>query len=222
MGQVHEGMCGMHQSAHKMRWALRRVGVYWPNMLEDCFRYYKGCGLCQRFGTVQVAPTSMLHPIIKLWPFRGWDLDFIGEVHLSSMKGHHFVLVATDYFTKWVEVMPLRNMRHWELMSFMMEHIVYRFGIPQTLMIDQGVAFMSHQFKEFVVSLRIKLLNLSPYYAQANGQAEASNKTLIRLIKKKIEEKPRRWHEVLYPALWAYRISQHGATKLMTFELLYG
>jgi PHD/YefM family antitoxin component YafN of YafNO toxin-antitoxin module len=65
-------------------------------------------------------------------------------------------------------------------------------------------------------------LNSSPYYAQANGQAEASNKILIGLIKKKIEEKPRRWHEVLSEALWVYRVSKHGAIKVTPFELVYG
>jgi hypothetical protein len=65
-------------------------------------------------------------------------------------------------------------------------------------------------------------LNSSPYYAQANGQAESSNKTLIKLIKKKIEENPRRWHEVLSEALWAHHISKHSATKVTPFELVYG
>jgi hypothetical protein len=65
------------------------------------------------------------------------------------------------------------------------------------------------------------LLNSSPYYAQANGQAESNNKTLIKLIKKKIEENPRRW-QVLSEALWAHRISRHGATKVTPFELVYG
>jgi hypothetical protein len=81
---------------------------------------------------------------------------------------------------------------------------------------------MSRQFKDFAGSLRIKLLNSSPYYAQANGQDEASNKILIGLIKKKIEEKPRRWHEVLNQALWAYRVANHGAIKVTLFELVYG
>ena len=66
------------------------------------------------------------------------------------------------------------------------------------------------------------MLNSSPYYAQANGQAESSNKVLIKLIKKKIEKNPRRWHEVLSEALWAHRISRHGATKVTPFELVYG
>jgi len=81
---------------------------------------------------------------------------------------------------------------------------------------------MYHQLCEFAESFGIKLLNSSPYYAQANGQAESINKTLIRLIKKKIEEKPRRWHEVLSEALWPHRISQHGATQVTPFELVYG
>jgi transposase InsO family protein len=99
---------------------------------------------------------------------------------------------------------PLRNMTHKEVISFVLEHIVYRFGVPQTLTMDQGASFMAHQFQEFAASLKIKLLKSLPYYAQANGQAEASNKILIKLIKKKIEDYPKHWHEVLAEALWAH------------------
>jgi transposase InsO family protein len=131
-------------------------------------------------------------------------------------------LVATDYFTKWTEAVPLKNMTHMEVINFVQEHIIYRFEIPQTLTTDQGTSFMSHQFQEFAGSLKIKLLNSSPYYAQANGQAEASNKILIRLIKKKIEERPKRWHEVLSEALWAHRTAKHGAIKVTPNELVHG
>jgi hypothetical protein len=67
MGELHEGICGTHQSAHKMKWLLRRVGFYWPMMINDCFRYYKGCKACQKFGDIQLAPAAMLNPIIKPW-----------------------------------------------------------------------------------------------------------------------------------------------------------
>jgi hypothetical protein len=72
MGEVHEGICGMHQSALKMKWLLHRASFYWPTMMADCFRYYKGCEECQRFRNIQLVPAAMLHPIIKPWPFRGW------------------------------------------------------------------------------------------------------------------------------------------------------
>ena len=65
MGEVHEGIYGTHQSTPKMKWLLRRAGFYWPTMMADCFRYYKGCEECQRFGNVQLVPAAMLHPIIK-------------------------------------------------------------------------------------------------------------------------------------------------------------
>jgi transposase InsO family protein len=94
-------------------------------------------------------------------------------------------------------------MTHKEVIQFVTDHIIHQFGLLQTLTTDQGSSFMSHQFKEFAASLKIKLLNSSPYYAQANSQAESSNKILIRLIKKKIEESLRRWHKVLSEALWA-------------------
>jgi transposase InsO family protein len=81
---------------------------------------------------------------------------------------------------------------HREVIHFISEHIIHRFGIPQTLTMDQGSSFMSHQVREFAESLKIKLLSSSPYYAQANGQAESSNKTLIKQIKKKIEENHKR------------------------------
>ena len=68
--------------------------------------------------------------------------------------------------------------------------------------------------REFAELYKMKLLDSSPYYAQANGQAESSNKTLSKLIKKKIEENPRRCYEVLSEALWAHRISRHVATKV--------
>jgi transposase InsO family protein len=113
-------------------------------------------------------------------------------------------------------------MTHKEVIEFIIEHIIHRFGIPETLTTDQGTSFVSGQVIEFIESYKIKLLNSSPYYAQANGQAESSNKTLIKLIKKKIEANMRRWHEVLSEALWAHRVSRHGATKVTPFELIYG
>ena len=71
MGEVHEGICGMHQSAPKMKWLLRRAGFYWPTMMSDCFKYYKVCEEYQRFGDLQLVPTTLMHSIIKPWSFQG-------------------------------------------------------------------------------------------------------------------------------------------------------
>jgi hypothetical protein len=89
-------------------------------------------------------------------------------------------------------------------------------------MTDGGSVFISEEFRKFATDMGIKLIRSSPYYAQANGQAKASNQRLIKLIKRKIDEHPRRWHEVLSEALWAHRISCHGATKTLPYHLVYG
>jgi transposase InsO family protein len=113
-------------------------------------------------------------------------------------------------------------MTHQVVINFVQEHIIYRSGVHQTPTTDERPPFMSHQFREFAKSMKIKLLNSSPYYVHANGQAEASNKVLIKIIKKRIEDNPRKWHEKLSKALQAHRKSRHGATKVTTFGLVYG
>ena len=79
--------------------------------------------------------------------------------------------------------------------------------------------FTSEEFKDFVASMGIKVLNSSPYYAQANGQVEVSNQILI---KKKIKEEPRKWYLTLNQALWAYMMACHGSIKSSPYELVYG
>jgi len=108
------------------------------------------------------------------------------------------------------------------IIDFVKEHIVYRFGIPQTITTDQGTMFTSGEFDEFAIGMGINVLNSSPYYAQANGQAEACNKGIIKLIRRKIEENPRRWQILLNEALWSYRMACHGSTKLSPYQLVYG
>ena len=92
-------------------------------------------------------------------------MDFIGQINPPSSKGHRFVLVTTDYFIKWTEAVPLKNMTHKEVIEFITEHIIHRFGIPQTLTMDQGSSFISKEVRAFAEFYKIKLLNSSSYYA---------------------------------------------------------
>ena len=152
-------------------------------------------------------PAGELHSIIKPWPFRGWALDLIGQIHPPSSKGHKYILVAVDYFSKWVEEIPLKEVDQQDIIDFVQNNLVFRFGIPETLTTDQGTVFIGRRVSRYAESLGIKMLNSTPYYAQANGQVEAVNMTIIGLIKRHIGQKPRNWHETLLQILWAYRNS---------------
>ena len=113
----------------------------------------------------------------------------------------------------------MRSVASKDVINFVKEHIIHRFRIPQTITTDGGSVFISVEFRKFADYTGFKLIRSSPYYAQANGQAEASNQSLI---KSKIDEYPRRSHEVLSEALWAYRISCHGSIKTSPYHLVYG
>jgi transposase InsO family protein len=131
-----------------------------------------------------MVPASVMNPIIKPWPFRGWGMDMIGKINPPSSKGHHYILAITNYFTKWVEAIPMKSITSKDVINFIKEHVIHRFGIPQTILTDGGSVFISEEFRKFTADVGIKLIKSSPYYAQANEQAEASNQSLIKLIKR--------------------------------------
>ncbi|GKV52447.1 hypothetical protein SLEP1_g59024 [Rubroshorea leprosula] len=222
LSDVHDGICGAHQAGIKMRWLIRRHGFFWPSVLKDCIAYAKGCKSCQIHGPLQRVPASELNSIVKPWPFRDWAIDLIGKVYPPSSKGHSFIIVATDYFTKWVEAKPMKKVDQSDVIKFIKADIIHRFGLPETITTDQGTVFVSHQVEVFAKEMGFRLLNSTPHYAQANGQAEASNKVVINLLEKMVDDNPRRWHELLSETLWAYRTSQRSSTKMIPFALTYG
>ncbi|WJX61278.1 hypothetical protein P8452_46387 [Trifolium repens] len=222
ISDVHSGACGSHQAGHKMKWLLFRQGVYWPTILKDCIEFAKGCQECQRHSGIQHVPASELHSIVKPWPFRGWALDLIGEIKPSSSKNQRYILVGIDYFTKWIEAIPLPNVDQEAVISFIQSHIIYRFGIPESITTDQGSVFTGRKMVEFAQQTGFKLLTSTPYYAQANGQVEAANKIIIGLIKKHIAQKPRNWNKTLDQVLWACRNSPKESTNTTPFRLTYG
>jgi hypothetical protein len=120
-----------------------------------------------------MVPASMMNPIIKPWPFRGWGMDMISKIKSPSSKGHQFILAITDYFTKWVEAVPMKSVTSKDVIQFVKEHVIHRFGIPQTIKTDGGLVFISEEFKKFTADMGIKLIRSSPYYAQANGQSRS-------------------------------------------------
>ena len=146
----------------------------------------------------------------------------IGLINPLSSKDHKIILVGIDYFTKWVEVIPLKEVIHDKIIDFIEEHIIHRFGILQTLTTDQGTTFTRRKMINYANSRNIKMLTSAPYYAQANGQIEVANKIIIALIKKHIDRKSRNWHNTLSQVLSAYRNSLRDSTGTTPYKLVYG
>ena len=128
-------------------------------------------------------------------------MDVIGKLYPASSKGHNSILVATDYFTKWVEVVPLKKAEQKDVIQFIKEHIIHRFGILQSITNDQGTMFTGDEMIYFAKDYGIQLIRSTPFYAQANGQVEASNKVLINILEKMLEDNPNDWHKILSETL---------------------
>ena len=119
-------------------------------------------------------------------------MDLIGKIHPPSSKRNTFIILSTDYFTKQVEAQPVVNVTQAYVIRFIKTQIIYLFGIPEIITRDQCTMFTGEKIKAFAQQFGFWLVHSSPYYAKANGQVEATNKVLIDIIKKAIEDKPRK------------------------------
>ncbi|XP_026399920.1 uncharacterized protein K02A2.6-like [Papaver somniferum] len=166
-------------------------------------------------------PTELLYASRPM-PFYGWGLDIIGKINPPSSKQHEYIITATEYFTKWVEAIPLRGTTGATIAAFIEEYIICRFGVPKHIMTDNGTPFANKQVRELLEEYGIKQVFSIIYYPQGNIQAESTNKILIRILSRKIHDNPREWHEQLPMALWAYRTSPRSFIGVSPYSLVYG
>jgi hypothetical protein len=222
MVEFHKGMCGGHHSWKATVNKILRAGFYWPSMYSDVYKEITKCHECQIFDGKRELLPFPLKPISVEAPFQQWGLDFIGEINPNSSGQHKWILTATDYFTKWIEAIPTRNATETVIMNFLEENILSRFGCPKRIVTDNAPAFKSKRMINFCHKYHIHLNHSTAYYPQGNGLAESSNKSLVRIIKKLLEDNKRAWHTKLKYALWADRISTKRAIGTSPFQLVYG
>ena len=169
----------------------------------------------------RLAPLPLL-PVFIEEPFRQWGLDFIGEINPPSSGQFKWILTATDYFTKWVEAVPTRKANDLVVMKFLEENIFSRFGCPVKIITDNAQVFNSVRFINFCQTYNVLLSHSTTYHPQGNGLAESSNKTLVKILKKTINENQKDWDSKLIFALWAVRMTTKISTGKSPYELVYG
>ncbi|XP_077246046.1 uncharacterized protein LOC143885890 [Tasmannia lanceolata] len=101
--QTHEGVCGPHMNGKMLSRKILRLGYYWPTMEADCYAYVKKCHKCQVYANLIHVPPSQLHSFTSPWQFSVWGIDISGKISPKSSNGHEYILVAINYFTKWIE-----------------------------------------------------------------------------------------------------------------------
>jgi ribonuclease HI len=219
--EIHEGVCGNHAGGWSLAQKTLRQGYYWPTLKKDAQQFVKKCDKCQRFATVQRQPSQELNVVSSPWPFAKWGVDLIGP--LPRGKGNSsFAIVAIDYFTKWVEAEPLAKITEANTSKFLWKNIICRFGIPHSIVTDNGKQFDNKKVREMCEELGIKKHFSSPHHPQANGQVEAVNKTIKYTLKRKLDASKGAWVEELPQVLWAIRTTSRTATGETPFSMTYG
>ena len=154
-------------------------------MQKDAEAYVKKCEQCQRFAPLIHQPVADLNPVSSPWPFAQWGMDLVGKLPQATGQ-RKYLLVATDYFTKWIEAEPLAKIRDVDVKNFIWRNIITRFGIPRAIIADNGTQFDSKLIKNFCAKFKIKNYFSTPSFSQSNGQAEVSNKVILDGIKKRL------------------------------------
>jgi hypothetical protein len=220
--EFHEGVCGGHHAWRATAYKILRARYYWPKLFSDVNAKVRACNPCQIFAGKQKLPALPLVPVKTEAPFQQWGLDFIGEINPHSSAQHKWILTATDYFTKWVEAIPTKRATDSVVIDFLEDNILSRFGCPRKIVTDNAQAFKSMAMISFCQKYNIVLGHSTAYYPQGNGLAESSNKSLVNIIKKVLDENKRSWHVHLKYALWANRISTKRSIGISPFQMVYG
>lgn len=129
--------------------------------------------------------------------------------------------MATYYFTKWVEEIPTKKATHQIFMDFILNHIIYRFGVPTKIVADNVMNFQAKLVVVMCHEYGINLAYASNYNPQGNGQEKSSNKNLLKIIRRTLEVNKWKWGEQLKFVVWADRITVTIATRKSPFELVY-
>ena len=133
-------------------------------------------------------PPEPLHPTVASWPFEAWGLDVIGPLTPKYSAGHLYILVTTDYFSKWAKEIALKEVKKENVVDFIWTHIIYWYGVPRYIIIDNGKSFFNKLMTSFCEKFKFAQHKCSMYHALANGLTEAFNKTLCNLLKKVVEK----------------------------------
>jgi transposase InsO family protein/predicted aspartyl protease len=217
---AHTGMTGGHLGVRRTRWQVRRR-AYWAGWSKEVKRFCRCCPPCNRYHRGQPPRQGPLQPLPCGEPWERLGVDITGP-HPRSRRGHIYILTVMDYFTKFVEAVPMANQEATTVARALMENVIVRYGAPIQILTDQGTNFDGNLFRELCRLMGIDKARTSSYHPSCNGLIERFHRTLNAMLGKVVSSHQRDWDEVLPHVLAAYRASQHETTGFSPNMLLFG
>src|SRR5947199_4127707 len=191
---------------------------WWKGMYKDIEEYIKTCDSCQRRGNK--GGIGYLNPIKVGKPFERIGIDFVGPLE-KTKKGNKYILVVTDYLTKWPEAKAMKEATAENVVEFIYKGIICTHGCPKVILSDRGTHFRNKLVDGLCEKFEIKHKLSSPYHPQTNGLVERFNRTLCESLAK-VSGKENEWDEHIESILFAYRTIRHNTTRKTPFFIVYG
>jgi transposase InsO family protein len=192
--------------------------------VADATRIVRTCQGCQFYAKQTHLPAQALQTIPITWSFAVWGLDLVGPLQ-KAPGGYTHLLVAIDKFSKWIEVRPLNSIRSEQEVAFF-TNIIHRFGVPDSIITDNGTQFTSRKFLDFCEDHHIRVDWAAVAHPMTNGQVERANDMILHGLKPRIYNNLNkfgmRWMKELPSVVWSLRTTPSRATGFTPFFLVYG
>ena len=122
-------------------------------MEADCIAHVRKCHQCQVYGDLKHMPPMPLHTMTSPQPFSTWGIDIIRNIHPIASNGHEFILIAINYFIKWVEAASYKVLNSKKVIQFIQTNIICTYGVPHEIISDNGLHFKGEQRSYFHSSI---------------------------------------------------------------------
>ncbi|XP_076937735.1 uncharacterized protein LOC143605542 [Bidens hawaiensis] len=195
--------------------------VLLAGMHVDAEKELRRCSACQRHAPNTLRPKNAMIPVTTSWPFQKWAIDITGPFPEAPGRVM-FLIVAIDYFTKWVEAKPVASINAASANKFIWEFITCRFGLPMNLVSDYGTQFADQHIQRWLKELNVTQTFTSVAHPQGNGEVERANRTIVGGIKKRLANHKSGWVDQLPHVLWAIRTHKNTSNAETPFSLTYG
>ena len=218
--QCHDESTSGHLGIRKTLGRLRER-YYWPGIRNDVKTYVGGCDTCSRRKAPLKRKRAPMKSLESGYPMERIAVDILGELPTTEV-GNKYILVISDYYTKWTESHAMPNMEACTVAEVIVRDVVTRFGIPTTIHSDQGSQFESQLFQQMCKLLRINKTRTTPYHPKSDGMVERFNKTLATMLSAYVDTHHNDWDEYLPYVMMAYRSAQHETTGCTPNRLMLG
>ena len=198
-----------------------RQRFFWSGLRQDVESWCRNCEVCCRRNNPRVKPRAPLVTSEVGYPGERVTMNIVGPFPKSA-NGNKYILVVSDYFTRWTEAFPIPYQEALTVARVFVNEYVCRYCVPVQLRTDQGRNFESKLIEKMCKILEIDKTRTSPYHLQSDGMVEHFNRTLEAMLPKYESKNHVDWDDNLQLVMLAYRSSVHETTKQTPFFMSFG